>query len=77
MLIDTLRAQRDDILALSRQYGARRIRIFGSVARGEEQTDSDIDFLVGFPPRLRFIRPAIAHRRSPLSAPGLPRRPGA
>ena len=32
-----------------RQYGARRIRVFGSVARGEERSDSDIDFLVDFP----------------------------
>lgn len=50
MLIDILRTRRDDILALSRQYGARRIRVFGSVARGEEQPNSDIDFLVDFPP---------------------------
>ena len=49
MLIDTLRAQRDTILALSQQYGARRIRVFGSVARGEEQPNSDVDFLVDFP----------------------------
>jgi hypothetical protein len=49
MLIDTLRAQRDTILALSQQYGARNIRVFGSVARGEEQADSDVDFLVDFP----------------------------
>lgn len=50
MLLETLRAKRDDILALGRQYGARRIRVFGSVARGEEQSDSDVDFLVDFPP---------------------------
>ncbi len=49
MLLETLRAQRDDILALGRQYGARRIRVFGSVARGEERPGSDIDFLVDFP----------------------------
>lgn len=49
MLIDTLRDKRDTILALSQHYGAQRIRIFGSVARGEEQPNSDIDFLVDFP----------------------------
>ncbi|PSN14313.1 nucleotidyltransferase [filamentous cyanobacterium CCT1] len=49
MLIETLRVQRDIILALSRHYGARNIRVFGSVARGEEQPDSDVDFLVEFP----------------------------
>ncbi len=30
-------------------FGARRIRVFGSVARGEETPDSDVDFLVDFP----------------------------
>lgn len=49
MLLDELRAKRDAIAALGGQYGARRIRVFGSVARGEEQPDSDVDFLVEFP----------------------------
>ncbi len=50
MLIETLHAKREAINAACRQYGARRIRVFGSVARGEERPDSDIDFLVEFPP---------------------------
>jgi hypothetical protein len=50
MLLDELRAKKDIIIALSEQFGARHIRVFGSVARGEEQADSDIDFLVDFPP---------------------------
>lgn len=49
-LIDTLHAQRETIAAAARQFGARRIRVFGSVARGEENPGSDIDFLVDFPP---------------------------
>jgi len=49
MLLDALHAQKDAINAACRQYGARRIRVFGSVARGEERPDSDIDFLVDFP----------------------------
>ena len=49
MLLDQLHAQRDAIHTLSRQYGARRIRVFGSVARREERADSDVDFLVDFP----------------------------
>ena len=49
MLLETLREQREIILALSHQYGARKIRVFGSVARGEERPDSDVDFLVDFP----------------------------
>lgn len=49
MLLDELRAHRASICALAHQFGARRVRVFGSVARGEEQPDSDIDLLVDFP----------------------------
>lgn len=49
MLLTQLRAQKGAIAALSKQYGARRIRVFGSVARGEDRPDSDVDFLVDFP----------------------------
>ena len=41
-----LRQQRDRILEIAVQHGARNVRIFGSVVRGEAQTDSDIDLLV-------------------------------
>lgn len=33
---------------LCRRYGVRRLGLFGSVARGEERNDSDIDFLAEF-----------------------------
>lgn len=49
MLLDDLHAKKQEITLLAAQYGARRIRVFGSVARGEERVDSDIDFLVDFP----------------------------
>ena len=49
MLLDTLRRNGDAIRELGRRHGARRIRVFGSVARGEERPDSDVDFLVDFP----------------------------
>ncbi|MCX7114384.1 MAG: nucleotidyltransferase family protein [Gammaproteobacteria bacterium] len=49
MLLQELHAKKKEILSLATEYGARRIRIFGSVARGEEHSDSDIDFLVDFP----------------------------
>lgn len=49
MLLDELRSRRAEINALGEHYGARRIRVFGSVARGEERPDSDVDFLVDFP----------------------------
>lgn len=49
MLLDDLRSRSDLIHAACRCYGARRIRVFGSVARGDELPDSDIDFLVDLP----------------------------
>jgi predicted nucleotidyltransferase len=42
--------RRDDIRAIAERHGARRLRVFGSVARGESRPDSDIDFLVEFEP---------------------------
>lgn len=49
-LLTTLQAQREAIFDAAKQFGARRIRVFGSVARGEETSGSDIDFLVDLPP---------------------------
>lgn len=49
MLLDVLHTQKNAIDAACRQYGARRIRVFGSVARREDGPHSDIDFLVDFP----------------------------
>jgi len=45
-LRERLTAKRDAVLAAARASGARNIRLFGSVARGEEREDSDVDFLV-------------------------------
>lgn len=41
-----LKAKRNEILNLTAKHGAKRIRLIGSVARKEETTESDIDFLV-------------------------------
>ena len=48
-LLTELTNKKSQIEALRLKYDARRIRVFGSVARGEESKDSDIDFLVDFP----------------------------
>ncbi|MBE3099867.1 MAG: nucleotidyltransferase family protein [Planctomycetes bacterium] len=45
-----LRAKREDILRLAASHGARNIRIFGSVARGDAGPDSDLDVLVDMEP---------------------------
>lgn len=43
---DLLKDKRDEILRLAEQHGAMNVRVFGSVARGEANQDSDVDFLV-------------------------------
>jgi uncharacterized protein len=47
MTIEQLLAEkREEILRLAASRGARNVRVFGSVARGEARDDSDIDLLV-------------------------------
>jgi uncharacterized protein len=49
-LKDQLLSMRSAILETARDVGARDVRVFGSVARGEERPDSDIDILVTLEP---------------------------
>ena len=42
----TIEQNRDEILRIAARHGARNVRVFGSVARGEERADSDVDLLV-------------------------------
>ena len=44
--LEALRARRDEILRIARNRGAYNLRVFGSVARGEADSDSDVDLLV-------------------------------
>ncbi len=46
MKLEQLRAGRDEILALAEQHGAQNVRVFGSVACGEEGPESDVDLLI-------------------------------
>lgn len=49
--LDELRLQkRGEVLRLAQQHGARNLRIFGSVARGDATDKSDIDLLVDWEP---------------------------
>jgi len=43
-----LQESREDILTIAARHGAFNVRVFGSVARGEETENSDIDFLVDY-----------------------------
>jgi predicted nucleotidyltransferase len=44
-----LAAHRDRVLAVASAHGVTNVRVFGSVARGEDGVDSDIDLLVDVP----------------------------
>jgi len=44
--LEEIRGRRADILRVAARNGAANVRVFGSVARGEERPDSDIDLLV-------------------------------
>lgn len=41
-----LKEKRTEILRLASRYGASDVQVFGSVARGEDDRESDVDFLV-------------------------------
>ena len=43
---DLVKIKRTEILNIAARHGAKKVRIFGSVARGEARADSDIDFLM-------------------------------
>jgi predicted nucleotidyltransferase len=49
-LDERLKDKREEILRLCATYGARNLRVFGSVARGDSDTMSDYDFLVELEP---------------------------
>lgn len=45
-----IKKKREEILRIAAKYGARNMRVFGSVVRGEADERSDIDFLVEMEP---------------------------
>ena len=47
-LNNLLKSRREEILSIAARHGARNVRVFGSVARGEDDDKSDIDLLVEF-----------------------------
>lgn len=48
--VEQLQSRREEILRVAARHGARNMRVFGSVARGEAGPDSDLDFLVDLEP---------------------------
>lgn len=49
--LEALRLEkRDQILKIAARHGARNLRVFGSVARGESHEGSDLDLLIEWEP---------------------------
>ena len=49
-LKELIQARREDILRTASQHGAYNVRVFGSVARGNADEQSDLDLLVDMEP---------------------------
>ena len=50
-----LRERRAELLAAAARRGASNLRVFGSVARGDEDAGCDVDFLVDFEPSRSLV----------------------
>lgn len=51
LTLETLRREKKaEILRLAEKHGCRNVRVFGSVATGENRADSDLDLLVDLEP---------------------------
>ncbi len=40
---------------IENEYGVKSITLFGSIARGDSRTDSDVDILVEMPPKMVLL----------------------
>ncbi|NLK00700.1 MAG: nucleotidyltransferase family protein [Clostridia bacterium] len=47
-ILAKLDSKREEIMKIASKYGVQNIRVFGSIARGEETVNSDLDILVKF-----------------------------
>lgn len=67
----TLRQRRRHLLNAARAHGVRRVRVFGSLARGEAVVTSDVDLLVDLEPG-RTLLDLAAFRRDAQGVLGMP-----
>jgi len=58
-----LKEKREDILRIAKHYGAYNVRVFGSVARDESDSESDVDFLVKLEPGTTLLKYAALLRK--------------
>jgi uncharacterized protein len=50
-----VRRRRHDLVATAAAHGVSGLRVFGSVARGEDRPDSDVDLLADLPPGMSLF----------------------
>jgi uncharacterized protein len=50
-----VRRHRHDLIAAAASHGVHNLRVFGSVARGEDRPGSDVDLLADLPPGLSLF----------------------
>ena len=50
-----VRRRRHEIVAAAAAHGVSGLRVFGSVARGEDRPDSDVDLLADLPPGMSLF----------------------
>jgi uncharacterized protein len=50
-----VRRRRHDLVAAAARYGVGGLRVFGSVARGQDRPDSDVDLLADLPPGISLF----------------------
>lgn len=53
---EALAAKRDEVLAIAAAHGASNLRVFGSVAKGLDTEDSDLDLLVDIRPDISLFQ---------------------
>ncbi|MFW6286404.1 MAG: nucleotidyltransferase family protein [Candidatus Sumerlaeota bacterium] len=53
---------RQELLELAERFGLTNVRLFGSVARGEDHARSDLDVVACFPPGFTLLRHARLER---------------
>ncbi len=49
-MVDLVKSRRDEIWSVARRHGVTRVRVFGSMARGDAGPASDLDLLVDVGP---------------------------
>lgn len=55
---ELLESRREEIMEIAARHGARDLRLFGSVARGEDSESSDVDILVTLEPGVGLFKHA-------------------